>query len=241
MKLLFGLLIFSIFLFAFTSKKKQRILIFTKTTEHRHSSAIRAGRQAILLLGKENNIIVDTTQDASMFTADNLKKYKAVVFLITTGDNLLNPEQKSAFQNYIRSGGGFVGVHGASDAEYSWDWYEKLVGGRFQGHPPTQMAKVIVVDAKHLSTKGLPQVWERTDEWYNFKNLNPDVHVVLKLDETSYKGGKHGDNHPVAWYHAYDGGRAFYTELGHTDESYTEPLYLQHLLGGIKYAMGLKK
>jgi type 1 glutamine amidotransferase len=94
-----------------------------------------------------------------------------------------------------------------------------------------------VADKTNIATKHLPEIWERKDEWYNFKNLNPDVHVLLKIDETSYKGGKNGDNHPMAWYHDYDGGRAFYTELGHTDESFSEPAYLQHLLGGIKYAL----
>ena len=103
------------------------------------------------------------------------------------------------------------------------------------------MAKLNVVDANHAATKMLPAVWERKDEWYNFKNMNPDVKVLLKIDETSYEGGKNGDNHPMAWYHDYDGGRAFYTELGHTKESYSEALFLQHLLGGIQYAIGNKK
>lgn len=240
MRVLLILLIPFVLFFSFSFKKKHRLLVFSKTTAHRHSS-IPHGKRAILQLGIENGFAVDTTEDASKFTTDNLKKYDAVVFLITTGNHLLNEEQKEAFQQYIRSGGGFVGIHGASDAEYEWEWYGKLVGGRFEGHPPTQQAKVQVVDKNHLSTKDLPQVWERTDEWYNFKDLNPDVHVLLKLDETSYKGGKHNNNHPVAWCHNYDGGRAFYTELGHTEESYSEPLYLKHLLGGIKYAMGLKK
>lgn len=234
------LLLVTVCLFAFNFKKTPRVLVFTKTTAHRHSS-IPAGLQAIITLGKENGFVVDTTEDAEKFTYKNLKKYDAVVFLITTGNNLLNAKQKEAFQKYIQSGGGFVGVHGASDAEYDWQWYGQLVGGRFEGHPPTQTAKVIVVDNSHPATKNLPPVWERTDEWYNFKNLSPDIHVLLKLDETSYKGGKHGNNHPIAWYHSFDGGRAFYTELGHTEESYTEPLFLQHLLGGIQYAMGFKK
>jgi type 1 glutamine amidotransferase len=102
------------------------------------------------------------------------------------------------------------------------------------------MAKIVVVDKDNAATKGLPAIWERKDEWYNFKYLNPNVHVLLKIDETSYKGGENGDNHPMSWYHEYEGGRAFYTELGHTDESYADPLYLGHLLGGIQYAMGKK-
>ena len=112
-----------------------------------------------------------------------------------------------------------------------------MVGASFLSHPSQQMAKLIVIDKENIATKHLPDVWERKDEWYNFKNMNPDVHVLIKIDETSYEGGKNGDNHPMAWYHSYDGGRAFYTELGHTDETYSEPAFLQHLLGGIKYAL----
>jgi type 1 glutamine amidotransferase len=112
-----------------------------------------------------------------------------------------------------------------------------MVGASFLSHPSQQMAKLMVVDKKFIATKHLPDVWERKDEWYNFKNMNPDVHVLIKIDETSYEGGKNGDNHPMAWYHSYDGGRAFYTELGHTDETYSEPAFLQHLLGGIQYAL----
>jgi len=239
MKVLY-LILFATLLIAFAAPKKHHILVFTKTTGFRHSS-IPAGKAAILLLGKQNGFIVDTTEDASLFTTANLKKYKAVVFLNTTGNNFLDSAQKAAFQNYIRRGGGYVGVHGATDAEYEWAWYGKLAGGRFQGHPAEQVAKVAVANGKHASTKNLPQVWERKDEWYNFKDLNPDVRVLLTLDEDSYKGGTHGGNHPVAWCHNYDGGRAFYTALGHTEESYSEALYLKHLLGGIQYAMGSKK
>jgi type 1 glutamine amidotransferase len=152
-------------------------------------------------------------------------------------NNIIGEEQQKVLENYIQKGGGFVGVHAATDCEYDWAWYVKMVGGSFLSHPRQQMAKLIVTDKKFIATKHLPDVWERKDEWYNFKNLNPDVHVLLKIDETSYEGGKNGDNHPMSWYHSYDGGRAFYTELGHTNESYSEPLFLQHLLGGIKYAL----
>jgi type 1 glutamine amidotransferase len=207
------LFLLAVLLIAFAAPKKHRVLVFSKTTGFRHSS-IPAGKAAILLLGKQKGFIVDTTEDASLFTTNNLKKYSAVVFLSTTGNNFLDSAQKAAFQNYIRRGGGYVGVHGATDAEYNWAWYGKLSGARFLGHPEQQVAKVNVVNAKHPSTKGLPRVWERKDEWYNFKDLNPDVHVLLTLDEGSYKGGTHGGNHPVAWYHNFDGGRGLLYRAG---------------------------
>ncbi|RYE05028.1 MAG: ThuA domain-containing protein, partial [Sphingobacteriales bacterium] len=158
----------------------------------------------------------------------------------TTGD-VLNDEQQQAFEGYIHAGGGYVGVHAAADTEYDWPWYGKLAGAWFKSHPAQQVAKLSVIDKTNIATKHLPAVWERKDEWYNYKQIADDLHVLITIDETSYKGGENSPTHPMAWYHNFDGGRAFYTALGHTDESYTEPLFLQHLLGGIKYAMGKKK
>lgn len=217
-------------------KSKPRLLVFSKTAGFRHKS-IETGKTAILKLAREQNYLVDVTEDAHYFNDDSLKKYSAVIFLSTTG-NILNSSQQVSFQRYIQAGGGFVGIHAAADTEYDWPWYGKLVGAYFLSHPKIQEAVLNVVDNKNISTNHLPQPWKRKDEWYNYKNVNPDLHILLALDEKSYEGGKNGDNHPIAWYHEYDGGRAFYTGLGHTDESFTEPLYLQHLSGGIKYAVG---
>jgi type 1 glutamine amidotransferase len=225
--------------FSFDMQKDHRVLVFSKTGGFRHKS-IPAGKMAMLKMGAENGFAVDTTEDASVFTPANLKKYDAVVFLSTTGNDILNAEQKQAFQQYIRSGGGFVGIHAASDTEYNWEWYGKMVGGYFLSHPKNQTARIQVLDREHVSTRHLPEVWERYDEWYNYKSLNPNTKVLMNLDEKSYQGGKNGDHHPIAWYHNYDGGRAWYTGLGHTDESFSEPEFLQHVLGGIQYAMGIK-
>ena len=215
---------------------KSTVLVFYKTAGFRHAS-IPVGLQAIQKLGRENTFGVDTTNNAAAFTPATLKKYAAVVFLSTTQD-VLNETQQTAFEQYIRSGKGFVGVHAATDTEYEWPWYNGLVGAYFTNHPAVQKAMVKVVDKTHPSTSFLPSSWERTDEWYNFKNIQSDLKVLATLDESSYTGGTNGANHPIAWYHAYDGGRAFYTAGGHTNESYSEPLFLQHLLGGIKYAIG---
>jgi type 1 glutamine amidotransferase len=223
-------------LFAFTAEKKsKRILVYSKTRGFHHAS-IPAGIAAIQKLGAENNFAVDTTTDSTYFTKKTLKKYAAVVFLSTTG-NVLNDEQQVAFQKYIKSGGGFVGIHAATDTEYDWPWYNQLVGAYFKSHPKPQEAVLNVVDPTHISTQHLPAKWKRTDEWYNFKSIQNGLHVVLTIDEKSYTGGENGDTHPMAWYHEFDGGRAFYTELGHMDAAFIEPLYLQHLLGGIQYAM----
>ena len=216
-----------------------KVLVFCKTAGYHHAS-IAQGKDAIMKLGKENGFDVDTTTNAAYFTDDSLKNYSAIVFLSTTGD-VLNNYQEAAMERYIQSGGGYMGIHAATDTEYDWGWYGRLVGAYFLSHPQQQEATLDVVDRTNEATKHLPEKWTRKDEWYNFKKLNPDVHVLIKIDEKSYEGGKNGDNHPMAWYHDYDGGRAFYTELGHTEESYTDPNYLKHILGGIEYAIGDNK
>jgi cytochrome c len=236
MRLKFTFLLFIPLLFLGFAPVKPKILVFTKTAGFHHAS-IPLGVAAIIKLGKENNFDVDTTSDDAKIVESNLKKYSAVVFLSTTGP-LLTANERNDFERYIQAGGGYVGIHAAADAEYDWHWYGRLVGGYFVSHPAQQEAVLHVVDRTHISTKHLPAEWKRKDEWYNYKELNKDVHVLITIDETSYKGGINGANHPMAWYHNYDGGRAWYTELGHTDESYSDPLYLKHILGGILWAMG---
>lgn len=238
-----GSVFFALVFFAFSCSNKRegkpRILVFSKTADFHHES-IPDGNAAIQKLGSENNFAVDTTTDAAYFNEDSLKNYSAVVFLNTTGD-VLNHLQEDAFERYIQAGGGYVGVHSATDCEYDWGWYGRMAGAYFNGHPEQQEAIINVVDKNNIATKHLPAQWKRKDEWYNFKKLSNDVHVLLTIDEKSYQGGTNGGNHPMAWYHDYDGGRAFYTELGHTKESYSDTLYLAHLLGGIQYAIGENK
>lgn len=222
-----------------TSCKQQappRILVFSKTAKFRHS-AIKEGKTAIMKLGMENGFQVDTTENADYFEEATLQKYAAVIFLNTTGDVLDYPQQ-AHFERYIQAGGGFLGVHAATDTEYDWKWYNNLVGAYFKGHPKIQTATLNCLDHTHPSTSFLADTWVKKDEWYNFKSINPDMNVLLTIDETSYEGGTNGASHPMAWYHDYDGGRAFYTGLGHTKETYQEPQFLQHLLGGIQYAIG---
>lgn len=220
-------------------KKEPCILVFSKTKGWYHES-IPSGMAAIQKLGRENHFRVDTTRNAAYFVEDSLKKYSAVVFLSTTL-NVLDPDQQVVFERYIQSGGGYAGIHAAADTEYKWPWYNRLVGAYFASHPNNpnvRLATVEVIDTTFTAMKGLPTRWERKDEWYNYKNIQPDLHVLAKLDEESYEGGTNGDNHPIAWYHDFDGGRAFYTGGGHTNESFSEPLFVKHLLGGIQYAIG---
>lgn len=234
--------LFLLFLFSFINSVAQahtfKVLVFSKTEGFRHSSILQ-GITAIQQLGVDNDFDVDATEDASMFTLENLLQYDAVIFLSTTGD-VLNADQQDAFEKYIQSGKGYVGIHAASDTEYDWPWYGGLVGAYFDSHPDgTPTAVIEVADKVHPSTSFLPDYWERTDEWYNYReNPRGQVHVLATLDESTYSGGNMGYDHPIAWLHEYGGGRSWYTGGGHTEESFSEPNFLQHILGGIFYASG---
>ncbi|MDB4881341.1 MAG: Crp/FNR family transcriptional regulator [Gemmatimonadetes bacterium] len=212
-----------------------RLLVFSRTKGFRHAS-IPSGIAAITELGAAHGFAVEATEDPTTFTDAALRRFSAVAFVNTTGD-VLDSTQQAAFERFIHRGGGFVGVHSATDTEYDWPWYGQLVGAYFKRHPAIQEAKVHVVNGKHISTKCLPPVWTRTDEWYDFREPPKDATILLTLDEKSYKNGSMGDFHPLSWYHKFDGGRAFYTELGHTNESYADPAYRNHLAGGIVWAL----
>ncbi|MEJ5962650.1 ThuA domain-containing protein [Pedobacter immunditicola] len=224
------------------AQQSKKILVFSKTSGFHHKSIVE-GNAALLQMGKENSFEVDTTTNAGNFTKENLSQYAAVVFLNTTGD-VLNPAQEQAFEQYIKSGKGFVGIHAASDTEFDWPWYGNLVGAYFVSHPKQQVATLNIVNRKTIATRHLPKEWKLKEEWYNFNWMTKEkLNVLITIDEKSYDPGanKMGDYHPIAWYHDFDGGRSFYTELGHTEEAYADPLFLKHVLGGIQYAMGLKK
>ncbi|WP_433126391.1 ThuA domain-containing protein [Micromonospora sp. CA-240977] len=216
------------------------VLVFSKTAGFRHD-AIPVGIQTIRDLGAANNFTVTATEDANAFTTSNLAQYEAVVFLNTTGD-VLNASQQTAFESYIGSGRGYVGVHAAADTEYDWPFYGNLVGAWFASHPAIQQANMKVEDRGHAATGHLPQTWTRTDEWYNYRtNARSTAHVLATLDESSYSGGGMGADHPLSWCKSYSGGRSFYTGAGHTQASYAEPAFRSHLLGGIRYASGRSK
>ncbi|MGB9997681.1 lectin [Streptomyces pseudogriseolus] len=215
-----------------------RILVFSRTAGFRHSS-IDEGVTALRDLGAANNFTVDATEDPAAFTTANLARYRAVVFLSTTGD-VLGSAQEAALEQYMGSGGGYVGVHAAADTEYDWPFYAGLAGALFQSHPAIQPATVEVEDRAHDATAHLGPTWQRTDEWYNYRtNPRTTAHVLASLDESSYSGGSMSGDHPIAWCKDYAGGRAFYTGGGHTEESYADPAFRRHLLGGIRWAAGV--
>jgi type 1 glutamine amidotransferase len=219
------------------AKAKSQVLVFSKTTGFRHDS-IPAGVGAIRQLGRAGGFSVTATESSGVFTKRRLRRFEAVVFLNTTGD-VLDLKQQSAFQAYIRGGGGWVGIHSAADTEYDWPFYGGLLGAYFKQHPAVQPAGILVVDQKHPSTKQIPGRWTRIDEWYDFQtNPRGSVHVLAALDESSYTGGTMGTDHPIAWCHPYRGGRSWYTGGGHTTDAYSEPAFRKHLLGGIRWAAG---
>lgn len=228
-----GLLILGNVLSAYS---QERVLIFTKTAGFRHKS-IPKGTEVVTKLLTAENILPVHTEDARYFCTDSLRQFAAVIFLNTTG-NVLDDQQKVAFQHFIRSGKGYMGLHAASDTEFEWPWYGELVGGYFTQHPPVQKAKIDVVDRTHIATKHLQEIWWHKDEWYDFRDIQPGLHILMTLDEQSYEGGTMGKFHPIAWFREFDGGRMFYTGLGHTAESYDEVPFQKHIIGGIKYVLG---
>jgi len=219
----------------------ESVLIFSKTTGWRHDS-ISEGIEAVKRLLQQRGLTAVATEDANLFTDEHLREMAAVVFLNTTGD-VLDEKQQQAFERYIQAGGGFVGVHAATDTEHEgdWYWYRRLVGGVFESHPNdpsnVQRARVQVVESNHLATRDLPAEFYIADEWYDFRSLSDRRHDLLTVDERTYQGGQHGAYHPIAWYQDFDGGRVFYTGLGHTRQTYSNQWFLKHLDGGLEYAL----
>lgn len=213
------------------------VLVFSKTEGFRHDS-IPAGATAIRQQGGARGFSVDASEDSNAFTDDSLARYKAVVFLSTTGD-ILNAAQQAAFERFIRRGGGFVGVHSAADTEYDWPFYGALIGAYFSGHPDIQNATIQIEDQAHPTVSSLPRMWMRRDEWYNFRrNPRGTVTVLATLDERTYSGGTMSPDHPIMWSHTYEGGRSWYTAGGHTSESFSEPLFGEHLGKAVLWVAG---
>jgi type 1 glutamine amidotransferase len=218
-------------------------LVFSRTLMFRHAS-ITNGIAAIRKLGTENGFNVDATEDSAVFTPAKMAGYKVIIFLSTSGD-ILNEEQQVAFSKYIENGGGLAAVHAAVAGDVAteggWPWYGEALCACFTNHSAVVQATVQIEDRQDPSTAILPERWVRADEWYNFI-LSPrgKARILASLDETTYHGGAMGKDHPVAWSRKLGKGRVWYTALGHTEESFSEPLFLKHLLGGIQLAAGDK-
>lgn len=226
---------------AMGQKQSLNILIFSKTNGYRHAS-IEAGIQGMQKMCIENHWRCVCTEDSMQFTLKNLLQFDIIVFLNTSGD-ILNRQQQDALRMYFEQGGGFIGVHTATATETGWNWYMEMIGAKFQDHPKVQKAKLLInKNIQHPAIQGLSPVEWITDEWYNFENpVAAHVNEIIWVDEESYEGGKMGNNHPIAWYHYYDGGRVFYTALGHNNEEYeNDHILMQQIKGAILWAGKVK-
>ncbi len=215
-----------------SNKNTFSVLVITETKGWVHDS-IESGLKLIQNIGSKNNFNVYHSDNSSVITYKNLKSFKTIIFLNTTEEILTDVEQK-VMESFIKSGKGFVGVHAAADTEYNWQWYGKLVGAYYRNHPEVMNGKILTIN--HKISNHLDSEWEIEDEWYNFDYVNYDINILLNLDEESYIGGEHPDYHPITWYHEYDGGRSFYTGLGHTKEVYDDERFIKLLEKGILYA-----
>lgn len=225
-----------------------RVLVFSRTTTFRHPS-IPFGIAAIRELGPEYGFKVVTTEDPKAFRRRNLRRFSAVVFLLTTGD-VLNRRQQRAFRRYVRRGGGFAGIHSASDTEHDWPWYGRLVGAWFKNHPIQQTGTFVNEAPRHRMTRHLARRFTVFDEFYSFdRNPRADVRVLLSIDEDTYMpdpntshlpGGEpstgYMGDHPMAWCHNRLAGRVFYTALGHEPYLYQVEWFRRHMVAGILYA-----
>ncbi|WP_337041395.1 ThuA domain-containing protein [Emticicia sp. 17c] len=237
------LLAFTFSVTCFAQRKQFRVLLFSKTDGFHHES-INEGVTAIKGLAERHFFSVDWQENASIFNEKALANYDVVLFLNTTG-NILTPEQQTAFEKFIQSGKGYVGIHSASDTEYDWEWYTKMVGMMFKIHPTIQTAYLKVEDKNFPGMERFPAKLLWTDEWYEFGPAkSKDLHFLVSIDEKSYNPNvKWGDNegkgmgfHPISWYHNYDGGRAFYTAMGHVPQTFSDQTFLDHIYGGIYWA-----
>lgn len=212
-----------------------RALVFSKTKGFRHQS-IPDGVVALKKLARDNIFDIYTTEDEDFITDANLARFDVIILMSTTG-TIFNEDQKNSIQKFVQSGKGIVGIHSATDTEYDWPWYTQLIGAQFLNHPHQQTLKLNVIDRNHPATYHLPEKWVWSDEIYAFKNFNPNVRVLITADENTYDAGEGmGDFHPIAWTNEFDGGRIFYTALGHTDWAFQSPDFMKHLLGGIWWA-----
>lgn len=245
MKALFKITFLFLFALTFSRSFAQQFkaLLFTKTDGFHHES-IQEGVTAIRTLANRNNFTIDWQENASIFNDKALGNYNVVIFLNTTG-NILNDEQQAAFEKFIKAGNGYVGIHSASDTEYDWVWYTKMVGMMFKIHPQQQTAYLKLEDGNFPGMERFPKKMLWTDEWYEYSERKADdLHILLSVDEKTYdpyvkwgtNEGKGMGFHPIAWYHKYDGGRSFYTGLGHIPLTFSDPIFLDHLYGGIYWA-----
>lgn len=217
----------------------ERVLVFSRTTGYRHES-VEAGVGCISQLGREHGFHVDATEDPSQFNDESLSAYDVVVWMQVSG-TVLDEEQRKAYARFTAAGGGFVGIHAASDAERDWALYDQLVGARFESHPPGvsggELRRSAVEDA---STAALPEPWRWVDEWYRFDSdprIGSEVLLTVETPALAPEGGN-VEPHPVTWRRKIGSAAAWYTALGHLPEAYADNHFREHLLGGLQTATG---
>lgn len=226
--------------------KKVRVLVYTKNGKGYVHDNIANSIEAIKALGKEHGFTVDATDDPGVFTDDDLKKYNALIFSNTNNVVFDTDAERVALMRYVEAGGGFVGLHSASGTEREWKWFKHLLGGTFSRHAPFQKFGVIAIDRTHPSTAHLPARWERTDECYYLREMNVNMKILAVNDLSTIEDAKgkpdtFGDVFPSVWCQEYDGGRQWYTSLGHAKEDYQDPILRRHILGGIEWAISNQK
>jgi type 1 glutamine amidotransferase len=228
--------------------KKVKVLVYTKNGKGYVHDNIPSAVASIQKLGKQYGFNVDTSADPSVMTQQNLKQYTMLIFPSTNNDVFETDAQRLAFRRYMEAGGGFVGIHSVTGTERNWKWFKTMVGGTFSWHAKFQKFTVRVIDPAHPSIQGLPKVWEKEDEFYFAKQLYPGTKVILANDITTLNAtdtlqrnlilknaGHYSELYPAAWTHDFDGGHTWFTTLGHHKKDYSDPVYLQHLLQGIRF------
>jgi type 1 glutamine amidotransferase len=233
---------------------KVKVLVYTKNGKGYVHDNIPSAVAAIQKLGRENGFKVDTSANPAVMNRDNLKQYTMLIFPSTNNDVFDTDLQRLAFRHYIEGGGGFVGIHSVTGTERNWKWFKNMMGGTFSWHAKFQKFTVKVIDSKHPSMQGLPAEWEKEDEFYFAKELFPGTKTILANDITSLNStdtsqknlilknaGSFSELYPASWTHDFDGGHTWFTTLGHHKKDYTDPVYVQHILQGIRFVAGSVK
>ena len=217
-----------------------RLLVYTRTLGYRHDDSIIAGSATLPAKLAERGIVADVTEDPAVFTAENLARYRAIAFMYTTGNDILDADGKLAFEQFVRGGGGWLGIHSATDTEYMWPFYQELIVTPFRTHPIIQPGTLTIEAPDHPAMRDLPSPWPATDEWYDFVGNPRDtagVAILATIDEASYTGGSSGADHPLIWSHERLGGRALYSAIGHVANRWNEPDYLGHVIASVRWVM----
>jgi type 1 glutamine amidotransferase len=221
-------------------EKPKNVLIFSKTEAFRHSS-ISKGKDFFSDMGKKNHWEMTFSENSELFSDKSLANYDVIVFLNTTG-NILNDNEQEALKGYLESGKGFVGIHSAAYTEVDWKWYTNMIGTSLDTHVKEINAELSArLDTKHPALEGWNEKEVFFTEWYNFKQpIGKHINILTTLNEDSYKGLKMNSSHPISWYHLYDGGKVFYTELGHSEATYDDLRFYNHIQGALQWVLGIK-